>query len=168
MKNNYRINIYIVFFTISIIFFSILVFNNYVKNEKNQSFERLAIISFSTENETFLSITCEVSSTPQELSEGLMNRRSLPKDKGMLFVYETPQNVSFWMKNTLIPLDIIFIDETGIIINIESADVEPYVSDKDKTRYYSLRAAKFVVEINKGLSIIYGIKEGTHVFIKYL
>ncbi len=97
-----------------------------------------------------------------------MNRAELPDDKGMLFLYETPQNLSFWMKNTLIPLDVIFLDETRIVINIESAEIEPDVSDKDLKRYNSTSPAQFVVEINQGLSILYGTDEGTLAFVEYM
>jgi len=72
------------------------------------------------------------------------------------------------MKNTLVPLDIIFIDKTGIVINIESADLEPDISDIDLKRYNSTSPAQFVVEINQGLSTLYGIKEGTPVLIEYV
>ena len=166
MKN--KQNVLIGSFAICLILLSITIFTYYITNEENQTQEKIAIVTFFPSNATSISITCEIASTPQKRSEGLMNRVELPDDKGMLFVYETPQNLSFWMKNTLIPLDIIFLDETGVVINIESADIEPDVSDKDLTRYYSLRPAKFVVEINQGLSTLYGIEEGTPVLIEYV
>ena len=161
-------NVLIGSFAICLILLSITIFTYYITNEENQTQEKIAIVTFFPSNATSISITCEIASTPQKRSEGLMNRVELPDDKGMLFVYETPQNLSFWMKNTLIPLDIIFLDETGVVINIESADIEPDVSDKDLTRYYSLRPAQFVVEVNQGLSTLYGIEEGTPAFIEYI
>lgn len=163
-----RESILIVVIIICIVLLTIVGTNYFILNKKNQSDGRLAIVSFSLGNDTLLEITCEIASTPQDRTMGLMNRTYLPEDKGMIFVYENSKNLSFWMKNTLIPLDIIFIDESGYVINIESADVELDKNYEELTRYKSLLPAKFVVEINQGISPNYGIKEGTKTFIEYL
>lgn len=168
MINKKRRPILIVVIIICIILLAIIVFNHFNLNKKDQCDENLATVSFSLENKSLIEITCEIASTPQERSKGLMNRTYLPEDEGMLFVYEKPQILSFWMKNTLIPLDIIFIDESGIVINIESADVELDKDDEELTRYVSMRPAAYVVEINQGLSNRYGIIQGTKTFIEYL
>ena len=65
----------------------------------------------------------EVAGTPQEQAMGLMNRQSLAPDRGMIFPYDPPQDASFWMKNTLIPLDMIFIRADGTIARIEENTV---------------------------------------------
>lgn len=65
-----------------------------------------------------LAVTVEVVDDPAERAQGLMWRKDLPENHGMLFVYETPQPVSFWMKNTLIPLDILFFDERGVLRHV--------------------------------------------------
>lgn len=65
-------------------------------------------------------VIVEIARTPPEQAQGLMHRQSLAPDRGMLFPYETPQEASFWMKDTLIPLDIIFIAPGGAIHRIES------------------------------------------------
>lgn len=67
--------------------------------------------------------TVEVARTPEEQAQGLMNRQSLAPDRGMVFPYDYPQPVAFWMKNTLIPLDIIFISPGGRILRIEANTV---------------------------------------------
>jgi len=67
--------------------------------------------------------TVEVARTPEEQNQGLMNRQSLAPDRGMIFPYEPPVAASFWMKNTLIPLDMIFIRADGIIARIEANTV---------------------------------------------
>jgi uncharacterized membrane protein (UPF0127 family) len=166
MKNKQKILIRS--FAICLILLSITIFTYYITSEENQTQEKIAIVTFFPSNVTSISITCEIASTPQKRSEGLMNRIELPEDRGMLFVYEIPQNLTFWMKNTLIPLDIIFIDEIGVVVNVESADIEPDVSDKDLKRYQSLCPVQFVVEINQGISSLYGIDKGTSAFIEYM
>ncbi len=63
-------------------------------------------------------INVEFARTPEELQKGLMNRPSLPKNFGMLFIFPDETNRSFWMKNTLIPLDVIFVSSTGRVNEI--------------------------------------------------
>jgi uncharacterized membrane protein (UPF0127 family) len=140
-------------------------FNIYNKNDKIGEF---AIITFYPDNSIPFVINCEVASSQEERTLGLMFRSNLSDDEGMLFVYENPQIVSFWMKNTLIPLDIIFLDENFSIINVEEADVELNISDENLTFYFSDRPAKWVVEINQGLCFKHNIKIGTKCFIEYL
>ena len=73
--------------------------------------------------------TVEVARTPEQQQTGMMNRNSLAPDRGMIFPYETPQPVSFWMKNTVIPLDLLFIAPGGKILRIEENAV-PYSLDQ--------------------------------------
>ena len=89
-------------------------------------------------------IRAEVARTPAERAKGLMNRRNMGKNDGMLFVFEQPQVVSMWMKNTLIPLSVAFIDEQGRIINI--AEMLPETLDS----HSSLALAKYALEMNAG------------------
>ena len=80
----------------------------------------LAITTASGRTHRFI---VEVARTPEEQARGLMERQSLAPDRGMLFPYQSPQPVSFWMKNTLIPLDMIFIAPGGRILRIEANTV---------------------------------------------
>lgn len=65
----------------------------------------------------------EVARTPEEQSYGMMNRQSLAPDRGMIFPYDPPRPVAFWMRNTLIPLDMVFIAPGGRIARIEANTV---------------------------------------------
>lgn len=100
--------------------------------------------------------TVELADDPEERSLGLMHRESMPKSAGMLFAYDTPQYVSFWMRNTLIPLDMIFMDATGTVQNIHVNAVP-----LDETGIVGGDDIQFVLEINGGLSDRLGIAVGS-------
>ena len=97
----------------------------------------------------------EIARAPDEQAQGLMNRQSLAPDRGMLFPYDPPQAASFWMKNTLIPLDIIFIRSDGSIARI-AAETVPLSLDPVP----SLEPVAAVLEIAGGRAAELGIKEG--------
>ena len=97
-----------------------------------------------------------VADDPQERNRGLMFVEDMPTGEGMLFVYERPQRAVFWMKNTLIPLDMIFADETGLVTHVHSNAIP-----LDETGIDGGMGVKFVLEINGGLAERYGIVPGT-------
>ena len=97
----------------------------------------------------------EVADDPQERAIGLMHRESLPRFSGMLFVYERPQPVSFWMENTLIPLDMIFLDSGGVVQRVH-ANAIPL----DRTPIPGGPDIQYVLEINGGLAGELGIVPG--------
>ncbi|MGI9408323.1 MAG: DUF192 domain-containing protein [Hyphomicrobiaceae bacterium] len=72
-----------------------------------------------------VTFTIEIAATRESQAKGLMFRRSLAKKSGMLFVYEEPQIIHMWMRSTYIPLDMIFIDRTGLITKI-ARETEPF------------------------------------------
>ena len=96
--------------------------------------------------------TVELARTPEEIKKGLMFRRELKKNHGMLFLFEDVEPRTFWMKNTLIPLDIIFIKPEGDILH-----VHPMAKPHDTTQISSLGPAKAVLEINGGEATENGI-----------
>ncbi|MEA3458547.1 MAG: DUF192 domain-containing protein [Candidatus Thermoplasmatota archaeon] len=160
----------IVFFLILVCLVVVLaVFYQFtVVNMENANEKKSAVVTFSPNNSTPVVITCEVASSPKQISKGLMYQEKLSEGEGMLFVFDSPRNVSYWMKNVLMPLDIIFLDESCTVINIEEAEVETNVSDDELKRYHSASPAKWVVEINQGICNSYGIEKGTEVSIEYL
>lgn len=99
--------------------------------------------------------TVEVADDAEERALGLMNRPEMGQFAGMLFVYERPQPVAFWMKNTMIPLDMLFADETGVVQRIHRMAV-PYSTDSIPGG----DGIQYVLEINGGLSDTLGLSEG--------
>lgn len=97
----------------------------------------------------------EVADDARERAQGLMHREQLGTYAGMLFVYEYPQTVAFWMKNTLIPLDMIFLDAQGRVAHIHHRAVPG-----DLTPIPGGNGILAVLEINGGLSERFGIKPG--------
>jgi len=97
----------------------------------------------------------EVARTPSERSQGLMYREELARDHGMLFDFGQPQHVSFWMKNTPLPLDLLFADAEGVIVRIH-AQAEPF----SETLIPSGQPVRYVLEIIGGSAAERGIRTG--------
>jgi uncharacterized membrane protein (UPF0127 family) len=102
-------------------------------------------------------LTAEVASTPQQQRIGLMYRRSLPPDHGMLFVWERPQAVCMWMKNTWIALSVAFLDADGRIVNI--ADMQPLTEDV----HCAQTAVRYALEMPLHWFARHGIAPGARV-----
>jgi len=98
--------------------------------------------------------TVEVAATLEQQERGLMFRKALAGGRGMIFPYDPPQDVAFWMKNTLIPLDILFIRSDGTIVRITKAQA------MDLTPLPSGEPVAGVLEIRGGRAAELGIKEG--------
>lgn len=126
--------------------------------ELGQSPAGLAQVPLTVTGDKIHRFTVEVAATPQEQSRGLMFRESLAPDRGMIFPLGAPRIASFWMKDTLIPLDIIFVRADGRITNIEANTVplslEPVLSYEEVTA---------VLEIAGGRAAELGIKPGDKV-----
>lgn len=103
-------------------------------------------------------VRIEIADDPDEQSRGLMFRPGLAQDAGMLFVYDPPQQASFWMRNTMIPLDMVFIDDTGRVESI--AERRDTFSDRISQSQGPVRA---VLEINAGRSRELGLEPGARV-----
>jgi uncharacterized membrane protein (UPF0127 family) len=104
------------------------------------------------------SVTVELALTTPQRNQGLMNRTHLDEDAGMLFVFPDDDFRHFWMHDTVIPLDIIFLEKDGTVINV--ADAKPGV---EKPGYSSDRKARMVLELNAGWSARHGLKPGDRV-----
>ena len=100
----------------------------------------------------------EIAETSEERSNGLMHRESMEKSEGMLFIFEEPATNTFWMKNTLIPLDIIWMNENKEVIFINK-DTKPCKSDPC-LNYGPAENSFFVLELNSGVSDEVGLEVG--------
>ena len=110
--------------------------------------------------------TVEIADEPHEQSQGLMHRKKLPFSAGMLFIYPKPQMTSFWMRNTLIPLDMLFLSNTGVVTHIHHEAIP-----RDETPIPGGTDVLAVLEINGGLARRLGITNGSEMqhsaFAKY-
>jgi len=116
---------------------------------KNQSDINLTIATYT--------VKAEIANTFKKKSVGLMNRKSLEENSGMLFVFPIAQHLNFWMHNTFIPLSIAFIDAKGVINEI--VDMKPL----DKTVIRSKYKAVYALEVNQGWFKKRNIKPGTKI-----
>lgn len=100
-------------------------------------------------------IDVEIADTEYDRAVGLMFRESMEENQGMLFIMPSERKQAFWMKNTMIPLDMIFMDKDQKIVSIQK-NTRPY----SEQSYISEKPAKYVVEVIAGFANKYGIKEG--------
>jgi uncharacterized membrane protein (UPF0127 family) len=89
-------------------------------------------------------IDAQIAQTPQQRQIGLMFRKEMASHEGMLFIFEEPQKLCFWMKNTLLPLTAAFVDDDGSIVNL--VDMKPQTTDS----HCSEKPVRYVLEMNQG------------------
>jgi len=111
-----------------------------------------------SESQAIATFSIEIATSPYERQTGLMYRSQLAKDAGMLFVFEESELRNFYMKNTLIPLDLIFIDPDFKIVHIHHNATPNNISS-----IVSQLPAQYVLEINGGLSNQLGIQKGMYI-----
>lgn len=99
-------------------------------------------------------IDAQVATTTEQRMTGLMFRQEMPQHEGMLFVFEYPSQQCFWMKNTLLPLAVAFIDDDGTIVNTD--EMQPQTLNA----HCSAKPVRYVLEMNKGWFSKKGIKAG--------
>ena len=132
-----------------------------IPSPANSEADKPAIVFLGAEGE--IRIGVEVVSTPAKIQRGLMHRRHLAPNRGMLFVFSTERVRSFWMKNTLIPLDMLFVKEDMSIAGIERDTVPLSLASRSvniPTRY--------VIEVNGGWTAKHGIEVGSSVRLENL
>jgi uncharacterized protein len=102
-------------------------------------------------------VDAQVAQTAQQREIGLMFRTEMPQQEGMLFVFERPSGLCFWMKNTLLPLTAAFIADDGTIVNL--ADMKPQTTDS----HCAVRPVRYVLEMNQGWFAKRGMKAGSRI-----
>jgi hypothetical protein len=135
-------------------FFSILLFSLSVTMTWAQENTKLPVISL---NVGMYVINAEVASTHAQREQGLMFRTKMGTNEGMLFIFPVPASVCMWMKNTLLPLSVAFIDENGRIANIE--DMKPQTVDS----HCSKKLVHYALEMKQGWFKEKNIKPGSSV-----
>lgn len=99
-------------------------------------------------------IDTQVAITPEQHAIGLMHRKEMPQQEGMLFAFQNPTKQCFWMKNTLLPLTAAFVADDGTIVNLE--DMKPQTTDS----HCSVKPVRYVLEMNQGWFAKKGLKAG--------
>lgn len=113
------------------------------------------LIEFRTSTDEVAAFSAEIAADEPTRAQGLMYREEMAADHGMLFVYPSARQVSFWMKNTPLPLDIVFLNKRGIVCAI-AADTTPYSEETLPSRC----AAQTVFEVNAGQAAATGVTVG--------
>ena len=99
-------------------------------------------------------IDSQIAQTPEQRAIGLMFRKQMPQQEGMLFIFEQASVQCFWMKNTLIPLTAAFVGDDGVLVNL--ADMKPQTTDS----HCSAKPVRYVLEMNQGWFAKRGITPG--------
>jgi len=120
-----------------------------------------AVLSIARADSSPVEITVEIARTDEERTQGLMHRKKLPDGEGMIFIFDRDQQLSFWMKNTVIPLSIAFIASDGRIIEIR--DMRPL----DLNTVKSSRSVRYALEAPQGWFDRAGIKPGDVVSLDF-
>lgn len=102
-------------------------------------------------------IDTQLAVTSEQREIGLMFRKDMPQHEGMLFIFENPSRLCFWMKNTLVPLTAAFVADDGSIVNL--VDMKPQTTES----HCATKSVRFVLEMNQGWFAKKGIKPGTKI-----
>jgi len=129
------------------------------ETKKGRTIEYTGELSFlNSEGDAITTIEVAVADDQEERNMGLMDVNELPADKGMLFIFDNQQPLSFWMANTPLSLDIFFVNESGEIVRIHQ-NTQPF----SENNLSSGAPAKYVIETNSGFSLSHDIQEGMKV-----
>ncbi len=131
--------------------------------ESGPVFKKEGVLSFigKEKGDTISTIAIEIAETDEERARGLMDRKSMPDSVGMLFIFPAAEEQSFWMKNTYISLDILYVDS-----NFEIVSIQKYATPLSEESLPSFKKAQYVVEVNAGYTDKKKIKYGDKIAFK--
>lgn len=161
-----KIFIYPIFFLlVGLLILSSCSDNNNQNQESNEENGRVlefnAEVSFlRSEADTISTIKAAIADNNRSRSEGLMNVTDLPDDAGMFFIFDNQQTRSFWMANTPLPLDIMFVNSEMTIVRIHR-NTQPYSQESIQSE----EPAQYVVEVNAGYTLEHDIREGMKIAV---
>ncbi|MBI9072390.1 MAG: DUF192 domain-containing protein [Melioribacteraceae bacterium] len=136
--------------------------NNSKKNIVNYLFQNNGELTFSNSGGNYISkINIEVADNDEERAQGLMFRTSMQEDQGMLFIFPQEAMQSFWMRNTFIPLDILFVSS-----DLEIVTIHRNTETTSDQSYPSSKKAKYVVEVNAGYCDKFKVNEGDKIVFR--
>ena len=95
-----------------------------------------------------------------------MDRMSLAESAAMFFVFDEEKYLGFWMKNTLIPLDVIFLNSYGVVVDVQSMETQIGVQDRNLRIYKSAVPSSYALEVNAGLADAIGIVRGAEILLR--
>lgn len=131
--------------------------------DKGPQFKKEGVLYFLSKvnNDTLRQIDIELAANDEERAQGLMDRKSMTDTQGMLFIFPHAEEQSFWMKNTYISLDIIYIDEKKEIVSVQK-----YTTPLSEESLPSFKKAQYVLEVNAGFCDKYHIAYGDKITYK--
>ncbi len=144
-----------------ILLYSVLINCGESKNKNQESYNGRVVVPeqtvyfLDTKLNSISSVEVQISDDVMERSQGLMDVRRLPVNHGMLFIFEDEEPLSFWMVNTPLPLDIMYVNSDSVIVSIYHSTT-PFSENGLPSGF----PAKYVVETNGGYAINYGIEKG--------
>lgn len=157
--------IVIILFLSAFIFFSCTERDQQAENQAGDTTRKLEytakVMFMKSESDTVSTVDVAIADDNRSRSEGLMNVMNLPDNSGMLFIFENEQTRSFWMANTPLPLDIVFVNSEMDIVRIHR-NTQPYSQESIQSE----QPAQFVVEVNAGYTIEHDIREGMKIAIE--
>ncbi len=146
------------------IFFLLLILGSglifFLKKDSGPPFRKddvLILIDGKT-NEEIVTIDIEIADEFHEREQGLMYRTSMPENAGMLFVFSQASQLAFWMKNTKLPLDIIYLDQNGVIV-----DMYENTTPMSEKQLPARKPAMYVLEVNGGFTKAHGLELGDRI-----